>query len=34
MDGQADILVEMRNIEKSYGRVHALKGVNLSIRRG
>ena len=29
-----DILVEMRNIEKSYGGVHALRGVNLSIRRG
>jgi simple sugar transport system ATP-binding protein len=31
---QGDLLVEMRNIEKSYGRVHALRGVNLSIRRG
>jgi simple sugar transport system ATP-binding protein len=29
-----DSLVEMRNIEKSYGGVHALRGVNLSIRRG
>ncbi|TNC53026.1 sugar ABC transporter ATP-binding protein [Rubellimicrobium rubrum] len=29
-----DILVDMRNIEKSYGGVHALRGVNLSIRRG
>ena len=29
-----DILVEMRNIEKSYGRVTALRGVNLRIRRG
>lgn len=27
-------LVEMRNIEKSYGRVHALRDVNLTIRRG
>ncbi|MFZ5711157.1 MAG: ATP-binding cassette domain-containing protein [Pseudomonadota bacterium] len=27
-------LVEMRNIEKFYGRVHALRGVNLRIRRG
>lgn len=27
-------LVEMRHIEKSYGRVHALRDVNLSIRRG
>ena len=27
-------LVEMRNIEKFYGRVHALRNVNLSIRRG
>lgn len=30
----AEILVEMRNIEKSYGRVQALRGVNLSIKRG
>ena len=27
-------LVEMRNIEKYYGRVHALHGVNLSIKKG
>lgn len=27
-------LVEMRHIQKSYGRVHALRDVNLSIRRG
>jgi simple sugar transport system ATP-binding protein len=27
-------LVEMRGIEKFYGRVHALRNVNLSIRRG
>ena len=27
-------LVEMRHIEKSYGRVHALRDVNLSIRKG
>ncbi|MCU0853696.1 MAG: ATP-binding cassette domain-containing protein, partial [Rhodobacteraceae bacterium] len=27
-------LVEMRSIEKFYGRVHALRNVNLSIRRG
>lgn len=27
-------LVEMRNIEKFYGRVHALRDVNLSIRKG
>lgn len=27
-------LVEMRNIEKFYGRVHALRGVNLTIPRG
>lgn len=27
-------LVEMRHIEKSYGRVHALRDVNLSIKRG
>jgi simple sugar transport system ATP-binding protein len=30
----AETLVEMRDIEKFYGRVHALRGVNLSIRRG
>jgi simple sugar transport system ATP-binding protein len=27
-------LVEMRNIEKYYGRIHALRNVNLTIRRG
>jgi simple sugar transport system ATP-binding protein len=27
-------LVEMRNIEKFYGRIHALRNVNLTIRRG
>jgi simple sugar transport system ATP-binding protein len=27
-------LVEMRNIEKYYGRVHALRNVNLTIRKG
>jgi simple sugar transport system ATP-binding protein len=27
-------LVEMRNIEKFYGRIHALRNVNLSIKRG
>ena len=27
-------LVEMRNIEKFYGRIHALRGVNLSIKKG
>ena len=27
-------LVEMRNIEKFYGRIHALRRVNLTIRRG
>lgn len=27
-------LVEMRHIQKSYGRVHALRDVNLTIRRG
>ena len=27
-------LVEMRHIEKSYGRVHALRDVNLTIRKG
>ena len=30
----AETLVEMRGIEKFYGRVHALRGVNLSIKRG
>lgn len=29
-----ELLVEMRHIEKSYGRVHALRDVNLTIRRG
>jgi simple sugar transport system ATP-binding protein len=29
-----ETLVEMRDIEKFYGRVHALRGVNLAIRRG
>ena len=32
MDDQP--LVEMRHIEKSYGRVHALRDVNLTIRKG
>lgn len=27
-------LIEMRNIEKSYGPVHALRGVNLTIKKG
>jgi simple sugar transport system ATP-binding protein len=27
-------LVEMRNIEKFYGRIHALRNVNLTIKRG
>jgi simple sugar transport system ATP-binding protein len=27
-------LVEMRNIQKFYGRIHALRNVNLTIRRG
>lgn len=27
-------LVEMRNIEKYYGRIHALRNVNLTIRKG
>ena len=27
-------LVEMRNIEKYYGRIHALRGVNLTIKKG
>ena len=27
-------LVEMRKIEKFYGRIHALRGVNLSISKG
>lgn len=29
-----DTLVEMRDITKSYGRVTALRGVNLTVRRG
>ncbi|EJC82983.1 ABC-type sugar transport system, ATPase component [Rhizobium leguminosarum bv. trifolii WSM2297] len=29
-----ETLVEMRHIEKFYGRVHALRNVNLSIRKG
>ncbi len=29
-----DPLVEMRGIEKFYGRIHALRNVNLTIRRG
>ncbi|PDV87144.1 sugar ABC transporter [Rhizobium sp. H4] len=29
-----EILVEMRHIEKFYGRVHALRDVNLTIRKG
>ena len=29
-----ETLVEMRHIEKSYGRVHALRDVNLTIRKG
>lgn len=27
-------IVEMRNIEKFYGRIHALRGVNLHVNRG
>lgn len=27
-------IVEMRNIEKYYGRIHALRGVNLQVRKG
>lgn len=34
MSTEATPLVEMRNIEKFYGRIHALKNVNLTIRRG
>ena len=30
----ADRLIELRNITKSYGRVYALGGVNLSVRKG
>jgi simple sugar transport system ATP-binding protein len=30
----AENLVQMRNIEKFYGRVHALRSVNLTIKRG
>jgi simple sugar transport system ATP-binding protein len=34
MAGAETPLVEMRNIEKYYGRIHALRNVNLTIRRG
>ncbi len=34
MNGTATPLVEMRNIEKYYGRIHALQDVNLTIRPG
>lgn len=31
---EAEFFVEMRNIHKFYGTVHALKGVDLTVRRG
>lgn len=34
MADAATPLVEMRNIEKFYGRIHALRNVNLTIRHG
>ena len=34
MVGTDTPLVEMRNIEKFYGRIHALKNVNLTVRKG
>ena len=34
MAGTATPLVEMRRIEKFYGRVHALRGVSLTVRKG
>mgnify|MGYP002623140639 FL=1 len=34
MADTAPPLVEMRNIEKFYGRIHALRNVNLTIRHG
>lgn len=34
MADTATPLVEMRNIEKFYGRIHALRNVNLTIRHG
>jgi simple sugar transport system ATP-binding protein len=34
MAGTEQPLVEMRRIEKYYGRIHALRDVNLTIRRG
>ncbi len=34
MTDTAKPLVEMRDIEKYYGRIHALRGVNLTIKRG
>lgn len=30
----SDYILEMRNISKNYGGIHALKGVNLKLRRG
>ncbi|MEQ8967507.1 MAG: ATP-binding cassette domain-containing protein [Azospirillaceae bacterium] len=34
MAGSDTPIVEMRNIEKYYGRIHALRGVNLQVRKG
>jgi simple sugar transport system ATP-binding protein len=34
MENNSSPMVEMRNIEKFYGRIHALKNVNLTIPRG
>ena len=32
--GQGDVVLAARNIAKSYGSIHALKGVNFEIRKG
>ena len=34
MEENGLLLVKMRNIEKFYGRVHALRGVDLDIAKG
>ena len=34
MENNSSPMVEMRNIEKFYGRIHALKNVNVTIPRG
>lgn len=34
MAAAADSLIEMRSVDKYYGKFHALRGVSLSVRRG